>query len=79
MKAPRKCKVAPRKSEGNRRSELLAVCAKFFREKGFDSTTIRDISTAAGMHSGSPFQHFKTKQAMLVAVMEEGLARCGRK
>ena len=74
MKAVRKRKHAPRRSEGNRRAELLAVCAKLFREKGFDGTTIRDISAAAGMHSGSPFYHFKTKQAMLVAVMEEGLA-----
>jgi len=74
MKAVRKGKSAPRRSEGNRRGELLAVCAKLFREKGFDGTTIRDISSAARMHSGSPFYHFKTKQAMLVAVMEEGLA-----
>ena len=74
MKAVRKGKKVPRRSEGNRRAELLAVCAKLFREKGFDGTTIRDISAAAGMHSGSPFYHFKTKQAMLVAVMEEGLA-----
>jgi AcrR family transcriptional regulator len=74
MKAVRKRKKVLRRSEGNRRAELLAVCAKLFREKGFDGTTIRDISAAAGMHSGSPFYHFKTKQAMLVAVMEEGLA-----
>ena len=74
MTAAKRKKAAPRRSEGNRRSELLAVCARLFREKGFDGTTIRDISAAAGMHSGSPFYHFKTKQAMLVAVMEEGLA-----
>ncbi|MGH8706295.1 MAG: TetR/AcrR family transcriptional regulator [Burkholderiales bacterium] len=61
-------------ANGNRRDELLRVCARLFREKGFDGTTIRDISDAAGMHSGSPFYHFKTKQEMLVAVMEQGLA-----
>ncbi|MDX1376503.1 MAG: TetR family transcriptional regulator [Burkholderiales bacterium] len=60
--------------DANRRDALLRVCARLFREKGFDGTTIRDISRAAGMHSGSPFYHFKTKQAMLVAVMEQGLA-----
>lgn len=74
MKAPARKKPAPRRGEGNRRTELLAVCARLFREKGFDGTTIRDISAAAGMHSGSPFYHFKSKQEMLVAVMEEGLA-----
>ncbi len=59
---------------GNRREALLHVCARLFREKGFDGTTVRDISGAAGMHSGSPFYHFPDKQAMLLAVMEEGLA-----
>ena len=59
--------------EGNRREDLLRVCARLFREKGFDGTSIRDIAQAAGMRSGSPFYHFKSKQEMLVAVMEEGL------
>jgi len=63
-----------RNNESNRRDELLRVSARLFRQKGFDGTTIRDISSAAGMHSGSPFYHFKTKQDILVAVMEQGLA-----
>ena len=63
-----------RNNESNRRDELLRVSARLFREKGFDGTSIRDISSAAGMHSGSPFYHFKTKQDILVAVMEQGLA-----
>ena len=64
---------------GNRREDLLRVCARLFREKGFDGTTIRDISAAAGMHSGSPFYHFPSKQEMLLAVMEQGLAEGLRK
>jgi AcrR family transcriptional regulator len=63
-----------RNNESNRREELLRVSARLFRQKGFDGTSIRDISSAAGMQSGSPFYHFKTKQDILVAVMEEGLA-----
>jgi len=70
VKKPRR-KIQP---GANRREALLHVCARLFREKGFDGTTIRDISGAAGMHSGSPFYHFPDKQAMLLAVMEEGLA-----
>ena len=69
MKVKRK-----KQANGNRREDLLRVCARLFREKGFDGTTIRDISAAAGMHSGSPFYHFASKQEMLLAVMEEGLA-----
>lgn len=68
-----------RAGDANRRDALLRVCARLFREKGFDGTTIRDISKAAGMHSGSPFYHFRSKQEMLVAVMEQGLAEGLRK
>src|SRR6185503_8839141 len=77
MNSPRR--KPRRNNESNRREELLRVSARLFREKGFDGTTIRDISTAASMHSGSPFYHFKTKQDILVAVMEQGLAEGLRK
>ena len=74
MKVKRK-----KQANGNRRGDLLRVCARLFREKGFDGTTVRDISGAAGMHSGSPFYHFPSKQEMLLAVMEQGLAEGLRK
>jgi len=57
----------------NRRAELVRVAAQLFRAKGFDATTIRDIASAAGMQSGSPFYHFANKHELLMAVMEEGL------
>lgn len=59
--------------DGNRRADLVRVSARLFREKGFDGTTVRDIANAVGMRSGSPFYHFKSKQEILAAVMEEGL------
>lgn len=68
----------PRKTEGerddgNRRQELLTAAARLFRQQGFDATSTRDIAAAVGMHSGSPFYHFKSKDALLYAVMEEGM------
>jgi len=60
--------------EANRRAKLVRVAARLFREKGFDGTTVRDIADAVGMRSGSPFYHFRSKQEILLAVMEEGLA-----
>jgi AcrR family transcriptional regulator len=57
----------------NRRADLVRVAARLFRENGFDGTTTRDIADAVGMRSGSPFYHFKSKQEILAAVMEEGL------
>jgi len=59
--------------EVNRRQALIRASARLFREKGYDATTVRDIAAAVGMRSGSPFYHFKNKQEILKAVMQEGL------
>jgi AcrR family transcriptional regulator len=75
---PKRPRGRPRKTEGerddgNRRQDLLAAAARLFRHKGFDATSTRDIAAAVGMHSGSPFYHFKSKSALLFAVMQEGM------
>jgi AcrR family transcriptional regulator len=61
------------RDDGNRRQQLLSSAAKLFRRKGFGATSTRDIAAAVGMQSGSPFYHFKSKGALLYAVMEEGM------
>lgn len=75
---PKRPRGRPRKTvderdDGNRRQALLTAAAKLFRRQGFDATTTRDIAAAADMQSGSPFYHFKSKNALLYAVMEEGM------
>ena len=66
-------KTVGERDDGNRRRELIHAAARLFRQQGFDATSTRDIASAAGMQSGSPFYHFKSKQALLHAVMEEGM------
>jgi len=66
-------KTLDERDDGNRRLELITAAARLFRKKGFDATSTRDIAAAVGMHSGSPFYHFKSKGALLHAVMEEGM------
>jgi AcrR family transcriptional regulator len=66
---------AKRNEEASRRDQLIRASARLFREKGFDGTSVRDIAAATGMQSGSWVYHFRTKQDILAAVMEEGLAR----
>jgi AcrR family transcriptional regulator len=66
-------KTAGERDDGNRRVELINAAAKLFRQKGFDATSTRDIAAAVGMHSGSPFYHFKSKGALLYAVMDQGM------
>jgi AcrR family transcriptional regulator len=66
-------KTLDERDDGNRRRSVLRHAARLFRRHGFDATSTRDIAAAAGMQSGSPFYHFKSKQALLFAVMEEGM------
>ena len=78
IEAPKRPRGRPRKTvgerdDGNRRQTVLEAAAQLFRRKGFSATTTRDIAAAAEMQSGSPFYHFKSKDALLYAVMEEGM------
>jgi AcrR family transcriptional regulator len=78
IEAPKRPRGRPRKTvqerdDGNRRQQLLTCAARLFRRKGFGATSTRDIAAAVGMQSGSPFYHFKSKGALLFAVMEEGM------
>src|SRR5690606_23485827 len=53
------------------RGKLLQTAARLFRRKGYERTTVRDLATAVGIQSGSIFHHFKSKEEILRAVMEE--------
>jgi len=65
--------VSRRADDAGRRGQLVRESARLFREKGYDATSVRDIAAATGLQSGSWVYHFKTKQDILAAVMEEGL------
>jgi TetR/AcrR family transcriptional regulator, cholesterol catabolism regulator len=67
--------VSRRPDDAGRRGQLIRESARLFRQKGFEATSVRDIAAATGLQSGSWVYHFKTKQDILAAVMEEGLQR----
>ncbi len=53
----------------------MDAAARLFAEQGYRATTIRDIAGAAGMLPGSLYYHFASKDALLLAVYREGVAR----
>ncbi|NBF03680.1 TetR family transcriptional regulator [Pseudomonas sp. Fl5BN2] len=53
------------------RGKLLQTAAHLFRNKGYERTTVRDLAGAVGIQSGSIFHHFKSKDDILRAVMQE--------
>ena len=60
---------APKIAASKRTVEnIISVSTKLFLEKGFEKTSLNDISTAMGMSKGAVFHHFKTKEDILNAV-----------
>ena len=57
----------------NRLSVLLDEAAKQFASKGYRGTTMRAISKNINMLPGSVYYHFKSKEALLLAVYEVGV------
>jgi len=53
------------------RGRLLVAAARLFKRKGYERTTVRDLASEIGIQSGSLFHHYKSKEAILLAVMEE--------
>lgn len=66
-------KSAEQRNENLRRADVLREAARLFRRQGFDGTSTRDIAVAAGMQSGSLFYYFKSKRALLAAVIQNGM------
>ncbi|UTW48113.1 TetR/AcrR family transcriptional regulator [Bacterioplanoides sp. SCSIO 12839] len=56
------------------KGRLLVAAARLFKNKGYERTTVRDLASEIGIQSGSLFHHYKSKEAILQAVMEETIA-----
>jgi TetR/AcrR family transcriptional regulator, cholesterol catabolism regulator len=59
----------------DRRAELLAIAGRLFAERGFATTTVREIADAAGILSGSLYHHFDSKESMVDEILRGFLDR----
>jgi AcrR family transcriptional regulator len=57
------------------RERILDAAIQAFRKRGFESTTTRDIATAAGIATGTLFNYFATKEAIVEFLAEQALAK----
>ena len=55
------------------RENILDAAAKLFRNKGYAATTLRDIANAASMKAGSIYYHFRSKEELLITVLDLGM------
>ena len=60
-----------------RRKKLLDAARTLFVEKGFEATSIHDITSRAGAAAGGFYLYFPSKRQLLVALMNELLEHLG--
>jgi AcrR family transcriptional regulator len=57
------------------RQRILDAAQRLFRTRGFDQTSTRDLSSAAGIATGTLFNYFSTKEALALTIVAEALER----
>jgi AcrR family transcriptional regulator len=57
------------------RASLQSVALELFAERGYDSTSLREIAERLGITKAAVYYHFRSKDEILASVIEEFLAR----
>lgn len=58
------------KEANERKNEILDAAAALFAQKGFDHTSTSEIMEAVGIAKGTLYHHFKSKEAIMDAIIE---------
>lgn len=53
----------------SRKEEIIAVASSLFNEKGYKAVSMRDIATAMDIKAASLYNHIKSKQEILSAII----------
>ena len=65
--------------QARRRREIFDASVRLFLKKGFSETSMREIAAAAGIGKSTLYGYFRTKDDVLVFVVEEELAELERR
>ena len=58
----------------NSKEKIIEAAIEVFFEKGFDAASMREIAEKAGLTKPMIYYHFKNKEALYIALLEENLA-----
>jgi AcrR family transcriptional regulator len=73
--AKRKAKTPKPYHHGNLVETLIEVTIEIIEERGVEHVSVREAAKRAGVSPGAPFQHFRSKTALLNAVAEQAMGR----
>ena len=60
------------------RARILASALSLFAKKGYERTTFTDIAARLKMTKGAVYWHFESKEALLIALVDEMLEKFAR-
>ena len=64
-----------RTRDPDRRERILQAAAELVAERGFHAVSMADIGGAAGIVGSGVYRHFESKAAVLLALLDDGMAR----
>ncbi len=62
-------------TRSTRRTEMIAVAARLFSERGYHGTSMQHLAEALGLQRGSLYAHIGSKEELLFDVVNEGADR----
>lgn len=69
-------KAEPKQERARRtRAHILRMAAELFAERGYAAVTLQDVAERASMTKGAVYFHYKNKEDLAVAVVQEHYAR----
>jgi len=71
-----RAKSQPKKSEETR-ARILEAALAVFRQRGFESATMREIAAQAGVAVGAAYYYFASKEAIVMAFYEQAQREMG--
>ncbi len=63
----------PREGASSSRQEILRTAARLFRERGYDASSMNDISAALKLSKGGLYHHFRSKDEILFHIMNHAM------
>jgi AcrR family transcriptional regulator len=64
---------SPQDSRTPRQKQFIDVAARLFASRGYHSVGINDISAELGLSGPAIYRHYPSKEALLVAVLDESI------
>lgn len=61
----------------SKRSQIVGAATSTFLTHGYEGTSVADVASAAGVIKATIYSHFKDKQSLFKAIMEDLTLECG--